>query len=152
MQKNVESVVFSLARPLADALGVELYDVEFVKEGGAYYLRVYIDAEGGVDIDTCEAMSRALDPVLDEADPIEESYYLEVGSVGLDRPLKKEKDFLHFLQTDVEVRLFAPLDGQKEWVGRLTAYHDGEFTIDVGGTPKTFSVKQTALVRPYIEF
>lgn len=153
MKKDVVSTVEALAKPIAEEFGTELYDVEFVKEGGGYYLRIYIDKEGGVDINDCENVSRALDPVLDEADPISEAYYLEVSSVGLDRPLKKEKDFLHFMGQLIEVRTYKAIDGQKEFSGILQSYENGVFTLlETSGNIRTFECKETALVRPGVEF
>ncbi|MBR5782829.1 MAG: ribosome maturation factor RimP [Clostridia bacterium] len=152
MKKDVESVVTEIARPIVEDIGVELYDVEYVKEGGTRYLRIYIDAPDGVDIEQCEAVSRALDPALDKADPIREAYYLEVSSVGLDRHLKKEKDFHYFMGEMIEVRLYKAHEGQKEFVGRLVDFAEGNFTIEAGETQITFSQKEAALIRPYIEF
>lgn len=152
MKKSVESIVSEIALPIVREVGVELYDVEYVKEGGQWYLRIYIDAENGVDIDQCEAVSRLLDPALDKADPIREAYFLEVSSVGLDRQLKKEKDFHYFMGEMIEVRLYKAYEGQKEFVGRLIDFEDGSFTIEKGEDTITFTQKEAALVRPYIEF
>ena len=120
MKKSVAETVSELVLPYAKQLGFELYDVEYVKEGADYFLRIYIDKPGGaVSSDDCERMSRAIDPVLDEYDPVPDSYYLEVSSVGLDRPLKTEKDFLRFMNTMIEVRLYKDQDGVKEFSGEL---------------------------------
>ena len=152
MKKNIEATVSEIAEPIVKEIGVELYDVEYVKEGGTWYLRVYIDAEGGVDIEQCEAVSRALDPALDAADPIKDAYYLEVSSVGLDRPLKKEKDFYYFMGEMIEVKLYKAYEGHKEFVGRLVDFTEGSFTIENDKGSITFTQKEAALVRPYIEF
>ena len=96
MKEGIASKVEALAAPVAEELGYTLFDVEYVKEGPDYFLRLYITSGSGITIDDCEAMSRAVDPLLDEADFIKDRYYLEVSSVGLDRPLKKEKDFRYF--------------------------------------------------------
>ncbi|MBQ6947184.1 MAG: ribosome maturation factor RimP [Clostridia bacterium] len=152
MKKDVESVVSALAEPICKEQGLELYDVEYVKEGGIWYLRIYIDAEDGVDIEQCENISRALDPVLDAADPIKEAYYLEVSSVGLDRHLKKEKDFHYFMGCKIEVKLYRPVDGRKEFVGTLTDFAEGSFTIETEKESITFTQKEAAMVRPYVEF
>lgn len=152
MKKNIEVTVSEIAEPIVKEIGVELYDVEYVKEGGTWYLRIYIDAEGGVDIEQCEAVSRALDPALDAADPIKEAYYLEVSSVGLDRPLKKEKDFHYFMGEMIEVKLYKAYEGQKEFVGRLVDFAEGSFTIENDKGNITFTQKEAALVRPHIEF
>ncbi len=152
MKKNVESIVSEIAEPIVKEVGVELYDVEYVKEGGQWYLRVFIDAEDGVDIEQCEKVSRLLDPALDKADPVREAYYLEVSSVGLDRQLKKEKDFRYFMGEMIEVRLYKAYEGQKEFVGRLIDFENGSFTIEKGEDTVTFTQKEAALVRPHIEF
>ncbi len=152
MRKDVVETVTRIALPICESVGVSLYDVEFVKEGGAYYLRVFIDAEQGVDVEQCEKVSRLLDPALDEADPIEQSYYLEVSSVGLDRPLKTEKDFHHFMGQPVEVRTYEPIDGAKQFTGTLTSYENGVFTLSADGGDRSFNVKETALVRPAVIF
>ena len=152
LKKDIAATVTGLAEPVCKQLGLELYDVEYVKEGGIWYLRVFIDAEEGVDIEQCEAVSRALDPVLDEADPIKDPYYLEVSSVGLDRHLKKEKDFHYFMGCKIEVKLYRALDGRKEFVGTLTDFNEGSFTIETDKESITFTQKEAAMVRPYVEF
>jgi len=152
MKKDIETIVSDIALPIVKEIGVELYDVEYVKEGGTWYLRIFIDAPEGVDIEQCEAVSRALDPALDKADPIREAYYLEVSSVGLDRHLKKEKDFHYFMGEMIEVRLYKAHEGQKEFVGRLIDFAEGCFTIEAGEQTVTFTQKEAALVRPHIEF
>ena len=153
MKRNTADVVSELVAPYAKELGFELYDVEYVKEGADYFLRVFIDKpDGAISSDDCEKMSRAIDPVLDEADPIPDSYYLEVSSVGLDRPLKKQKDFERFNGQQIEVRLFKAEDGVKEFVGTLSGYEDGVFTVDCGEATRTVALKDASLVRPYIDF
>ena len=119
---KVTDLVAQLAQPLAEAAGCSLWDVEYVKEAGTWYLRIYIDKETGVSIDDCEAVSRPLSDALDEADPIEGSYTLEVSSAGADRVLKKPEHFQRFCGEEVEVRLYRPKDGKKDFVGRLTGW------------------------------
>lgn len=152
MKENIATKVEALAAPVAKGLGYELFDVEYVKEGPDYFLRLYITKEDGIAIEDCEAMSRAVDPLLDEADFIKDRYYLEVSSVGLDRPLKKEKDFLYFMGEMIEVKLFQAVNGSDYWVGQLTSYEDGRFTIDAKGTELAFATKDTRLVRPWVDF
>lgn len=142
-----------LCRPTIEALGFELCDVEYQKEYGDWVLTFLIDKEGGVTIDDCEQVSRAIEPLLDEADPIEQEYMLSVSSLGLDRPLKKERDFTRNLQKELQVKLYAPQDGKKEWIGVLTSYDDAGFSITLeDGTAKAFLTKDCALVRPNIKF
>ena len=152
MKKDIALTVTELAEPICQQLGVALYDVEYVKEGGQWYLRIFIDSPEGIDINQCEAVSRMLDPALDKADPIKDAYYLEVSSVGMDRQIKKEKDFHYFMGEMIEVKLYKPFEGQKEFVGRLIDFVDGSFTIEAGEDTITFTQKEAALVRPHIEF
>lgn len=154
MKKSTSEVVTEIVTPFANELGLEIYDVEYVKEGADFYLRIYIDKkDGAVDIDDCENLSRAIDPVLDEKDPIKDSYYLEVSSVGLDRPLKTEKDFLRFMGQKIDVRLFKAKDGIKEFYGILCEYQDGKFTVttDAGNKIET-NIKEASLIRPHLDF
>ena len=149
---KVTDAVAALALPFVEAAGCTLWDVEYVKEAGQWFLRVYIDKEGGVSIDDCEAVSRPLSDRLDEADPIEGSYVFEVSSAGADRVLKKPEHFTHFMGAEVEVRLYRPRDGRKEFVGLLQSYEDGNVALDVGGSPVTFEKKEIAQVRLYPRF
>lgn len=141
--------VTEIARPVVEEEGCSLWSVEYVKEAGTRYLRVYIDKEGGVDIDDCERISRRLDPILDETDLIPESYVFEVGSAGIDRELKRPSDFEAFLGSEVEVRLYQPFNGQKTYIGTLLGYSDGTTEIEVKGKKLTFTKPQTALVKLY---
>ena len=149
---KVTELVAGLAAPIAAEHGCSLWDVEYVREGGEWFLRVYIDKAGGVSINDCEAVSRPLSDALDEADPIEGSYVLEVSSAGADRALKKPEHFQQFLGTEVDVRLYRPLDGRKEYTGVLKEYAGGDVTIELGGEPRTFAKKDVAQVRLHVEF
>jgi len=121
--------------------------VEYVKEAGQWFLRVYIDKAEGISIDDCERVSRALDPKLDEIDVIPGQYTFEVSSAGAERQLKKERDFEQFLGHKVEVKLYRAIDGAKEYVGNLTAYEDGNVTIEVAGETRKFEKNDIAMVR-----
>ena len=149
---KVTELVSALAAPLVEAAGCSLWDVEYVREAGQWFLRVYIDKEGGVSINDCEAVSRPLSDALDEADPIEGSYVLEVSSAGADRPLKKPEHFAAFLGTEVEVRLYRAVDGRKDHVGELSGYENGDVTIETADGPKTFVKKDVAQTRLYVRF
>ena len=149
---KVTDTVARLAAPFVEAAGCSLWDVEYVKEAGEWFLRVYIDKEGGVSIDDCEAVSRPLSDALDEADPIEGSYTFEVSSAGADRVLKRPEHFAQFQGQEVEVKLYRPREGRKDYVGLLTAYADGDVTIQAGGVPMEFAKKDIALVRLYPRF
>jgi len=150
--KKVTELVAGLALPFVEAAGCSLWDVEYVREAGVWFLRVYIDRPGGVSIDHCEAVSRPLSDALDEADPIEGSYTLEVSSAGADRPLKKPEHFLQFMGAEVEVRLYRPREGRKDFHGPLAGYEDGNVTLTVDGVPMTFEKKDVALARLYVTF
>ena len=145
---KIAQKVWELAEPVARAQGLELWDVEYLKEAGQWFLRVYIDKTGGyVGIDDCEAFSRAMDPVLDEADPIEGSYVFEVSSAGAERELKRPGDFERFLGETVEVKLYQAVNGQKSCIGVLRGYDDGAVTVAVGETELRFERAQVAQVR-----
>lgn len=149
---KVTETVAALAAPFVEAAGCSLWDVEYVKEAGEWFLRVYIDKAGGVSIDDCEAVSRPLSDALDECDPIEGGYTFEVSSAGADRTLKKPEHYDQFRGAEVEVKLYRPREGRKDHVGLLQAYSDGNVTLDVGGTPVEFDKKEIALVRLYPRF
>ena len=154
MAKNasVAETVRSLAEPIAEELGVWIWDVEFVKEGARRVLRITIDSEEGVNIEDCEKLHRAIDPVLDEADPIEEQYYLEVSSPGLERELKNEDHIYACEGWDVEVRLYAPMDGSKIYRGVLLPLGEGgEIRIDRDGTVMEFAAASVAKLMTYFE-
>ncbi len=149
---KVTQIVEELARPVAEAHGCSLWDVEYVREGADYILRVSIDKEGGVDISDCEAISRALDPILDERDPIPGSYQFEVCSAGLERALKRPEDFTRFLGSPVTVKLYRPYNGMKEIPAVLRGYDEGRVTVEAGKETVTFEKSQVALVRLRVEF
>ena len=149
---KVTDAVAQLALPFVQAAGCSLWDVEYVKEAGSWFLRVYIDKEGGVSINDCEEVSRPLSDALDEVDPIEGSYVLEVSSAGADRVLKKPEHFQQFLGAEVEVRLYRPRQGKKDFVGDLAAWEDGNVTLTVAGQTVAFEKKEVAQVRLYPRF
>ena len=149
---KVTELVASLAKPVVEEKGCQLWDVEYVREGSDYFLRVYIDKDGGVDIDDCEAISRALDPILDEKDPIPGSYHFEVCSAGLERALKRPEDFQRFLGSPITVKLYRPYNGLKEIPCTLTGYEDGKITVLSGKETITFEKSQVALVRLRVVF
>ena len=149
---KVTEQVAQFAEPVVQAHGCTLWDVEYVREGGERFLRLYIDKDGGVDISDCEAISRAVDPILDEKDPVPDSYNFEVCSAGLERQLKRPSDFAQFMGSSVSVKLFRPVNGAKEFVGTLTGYEDGVVTIEAAGATHTFQKNEVAQVRLYVEF
>ena len=128
MNKIVE-LVTEIAKPIVEAQGCELWDVEYVSEGGQWFLRIYIDKADGVSIEDCEAVSRAVDPILDEKDPIPGSYHFEVCSAGLERVLKRPSDFQKYLGSPITVKLYRPRNGMKEIPCVLRAYEDGRLTV-----------------------
>ena len=145
---KVTDVVAALAQPIVERAGCSLWDVEYVKEAGEWFLRVYIDREGGVDIDCCEAVSRPLSDALDQANPIQGSYTFEVSSAGLDRALKKPSHFAQCLGRQVDVKLYRPVGGRKEVSGVLTGCDDGAVELD----GHRFDKKDVAQVRLHVEF
>ena len=150
---KITETVRQFAEPVVQAHGCSLWDVEYVREAGTWYLRVFLDADDGVSIDQCEAVSRPLSDALDEADPIQGSYVLEVGSAGADRALKKPEHFAHCMGQEVDVKLYRPREGSKTFTGVLTGYEAGAVTIALpGGEEMTFDKKETALVRLHLTF
>ncbi len=149
---KTEQQVFDLALPIVESSGLSVWDVEYKKEGSDYYLRVFVDKEGGVAIDDCEAISRVLSDKLDELDLIKEAYMLEVCSAGLDRQLKRESDFLAFLGSEVDVKLYAAVDGKKEFCATLLAYADGTVTLSLDGKKIEIPLDKVASVRLAVIF
>ena len=144
--------VTQFAQPIVEEHGCTLWDVEYVREGSEYFLRLYIDKDGGVDINDCEAISRAIDPILDEKDPIAESYHFEVCSAGLERALKRPSDFERFMGSPIMVKLYRPRNGLKEIPGFLRGYEDGRVSVEAGKETITFEKSELALVRLRVEF
>jgi ribosome maturation factor RimP len=150
---KVTDIVAEFARPIVEAHGCQLWDVEYVREGSERFLRLYLDKpDGTVDINDCEAISRAVDPILDEKDPIPESYHFEVCSAGLERALKRPGDFERFMGSTVTVKLYRPRNGLKEIPGILRGYEDGKVTVEAGKETITFEKSEVALVRLRVEF
>lgn len=147
---KITDKVTELARPVVEEEGCTLWDVEYVREAGSWYLRVFIDKEGGVDIMDCERISRRLDPILDEADPIADSYTFEVGSAGIERELKRPSDFEQFMGSEIELRLYQPVDGSKVFVGKLAGYENGDVSVEVGNNTLRFMKSQVALVKLHV--
>lgn len=151
-REEYEKYAEELLAPIVEGCGFELVDVEYVKEAGNWYLRGYIDKPGGITVNDCEAVSRTFSDRLDEKDLIEDSYIMEISSPGLDRPLKKEKDFARSMGKLVEVRAYRPIEKQKEFCGVLTAYDSNSVTIQEDEEVRTFDRKDIALIRLAIEF
>lgn len=152
-REDIEKRTEKLILPIVEEQGFELVDVEYVKEGGTMYLRAYIDKPGGIAVNDCETVSRALSDLLDKEDYIADSYILEVSSPGLGRPLKKEKDFKRSVGKAVEIRLYRAVDRKKEFEGILTAYDDQSVTIEQeDGTEASFERAAIALIRLAFDF
>ena len=149
---KVTELVTSFAQPIVESFGCTLWDVEYVREGSERFLRLYIDKDGGVDIDDCEKIHRAVDPVLDEKDPIPESYHFEVCSAGLERALKRPGDFARFMNSPITVKLYRPRNGLKEIPAILRGYEDGRITVEAGKETLTLEKSEVALVRLRVEF
>lgn len=142
----------ALLQPITERYGVEIYDVEYVKEGSDWYLRAYIDKEEGVNIGDCENVSRALSDALDEADYIDDAYILEVSSPGLGRTLKKDKHLQKSIGEEVEIKLYKPVDKCKEFAGILKEFDANTITIETEEEDKTFDRKEIALIRLALDF
>ncbi|MDO4339864.1 MAG: ribosome maturation factor RimP [Eubacteriales bacterium] len=151
-REEYEQKAEALLTPIVNAHGFELVDVEYVKEAGNWYLRGYIDKPGGITVNDCEAVSRTFSDRLDEEDFIEDSYIMEISSPGLDRPLKKEKDYARSMGKLVEIRTYRPIEKRKEFCGVLTAYDSNSVTIEEEGAAHTFEKKEIALIRLAIDF
>ena len=152
-KENYEQRAEALLLPIVESHRFELVDVEYVKEGSNWYLRAYIDKEGGITVDDCEVVSRAFGELLDEEDFIEDSYILEVSSPGLGRPLKKEKDYVRSLGKKLEIRTFRTINKQKEFYGILKAYDEHCVTIELeDGASMTFQKTDLALIRLAFDF
>ena len=151
--KNYEQQTEQLLLPILEKYQFELVDVEYVKEGSSWYLRAYIDKEGGVTVNDCEAVAREMNEILDREDYIQESYIFEVSSPGLLRPLKKEKDFQRNIGKEIEIRTYRPVRHEKEFIGILQAYDADSVTItDEDKEEMTFQKSDIALIRQYVRF
>ena len=150
--KNIAGTVKALIAPVAEELGYLLWDVEYVKEGARMILRVTIDSEEGITIDDCEKMHRTIDPILDEADPIESAYYLEVSSPGIERDLKTDEHLAHCAGERVELRLYAPVDGAKSFVGRLGGFTEDSVMLVTEKEERVFARSAVSKIRTIFEF
>lgn len=150
--RTYETKTEEILLPIVKDCGVEIYDVEYVKEGNDWYLRTYIDKAGGVDINDCEKVNRALSEKMDELDFIEEAYILEVSSPGLGRTLKKDKHFIKSVGEEVEVKLYKPLDNKKQFIGILKSYQNGNIIIETENKEIEFQKTDIANVRLTFDF
>lgn len=153
VKEQYEQKAEMMAQPVIDQFGFELVDVEYVKEAGTWYLRFYIDKEGGITVDDCEAVSRIFSEKLDELDFIDDAYIMEVSSPGLGRPLKKEKDYVRSMGKEIEIRTYRPIEKQKEFFGVLTAYDESSVTITTEDqVEQRFEKADIALIRLAFDF
>ena len=152
-RETYETRTEELITPILDRMNFELVDVEYVKEGGTWYLRAYIDKEGGITVNDCEAVAREMNEILDREDFVDDSYVFEVSSPGLDRPLKKEKDYIRSMGKEVEIRTYRAINREKEFYGILSAYDENTVTIKTeDGTEMTFEKSDIALIRLAFDF
>ena len=151
-REDYEAKTEELLLPIAGKHGVDIYDVEYVKEGGSYYLRAYIDKPDGVNIIDCENVSRELSDALDEKDFIPDAYILEVSSPGLGRTLKKDKHLAKSIGEEVEIKLYKPVDKCREFSGVLESFDQDNIIIMDGGTPKSFKRSEIAVIRLALDF
>ena len=152
MSTHIKSIVEELVRPFLDENGFELVDIEYVKEGGNWFLRVYVDKEGGIDIDDCGRISEYLSARLDEKDPIEAAYFLEVSSPGAERPLKKAQDFLKAVGNYVFLTTYEPIDGLKEFEGTLASFDEETVVVEIGKKKHSIPYTKVASARLAIQF
>lgn len=151
-KRKVEDIVYDLAKPIIDRNNFELVEIEYKKEGPDWYLRVYIDKEGGITIDDCQSVSEELSDLLDDEDPIEQSYIFEVSSPGVDRPIKTDRDYEKNDGKPIEIKLFSPLDGKKVFEGILKGHTADEVEIESDGKVLHIGRSSIALIRPLIKF
>ena len=152
-RETYETRTEELITPILDCMNFELVDVEYVKEGGTWYLRAYIDKEGGITVNDCEAVAREMNEILDKEDFVEDSYVFEVSSPGLGRPLKKEKDYVRSMGKEVEIRTYRAINREKEFYGILSAYDENTVTIKTEDeTEMTFEKSDIALIRLAFDF
>lgn len=151
---KVTETVKALAEPVIEGLqaGIELIEVEYIKEGADWYLRLYIDKAGGVTLDDCQLVSEALNDLLDEADPIKGKYIFEVSSPGIDRPLKTDRDFVRYQGEEIEIHLYAPVENHKIFTGTLIGRENGEILLNQNGTERRFAEKDVSLVKRTIHW
>ena len=152
-RKNVVEIVTDIALPIVEGFGFELVDVEFVKEGSNRFLRIFIDKPGGITIDDCQAVSEKVSDRIDEADPIAQSYFLEVSSPGLDRPLKKDRDFERYKGEAMELKVYKPINGKRDFEGILEGLYDGRiFITNDNGNRLGFDRDSVAVIRRAVKF
>lgn len=152
-RETYETRTEELITPILDRMNFELVDVEYVKEGGTWYLRAYIDKEGGITVNDCEAVAREMNEILDREDFVEDSYVFEVSSPGLGRPLKKEKDYIRSMGKELEIRTYRAINREKEFYGILKAYDEKTVTIEMeDGQTMTFEKADIALIRLAFDF
>jgi len=151
-RQKVEDTVREMVEPVVASLDMEAVDVEYVKEGGAWFIRVFIDKPGGITHDDCQAVSERLSELLDEKDPVPHAYILEVSSPGIERPLKRPEDFVRFKGHKVRASTFSPVNGSKEFIGLLEGLEDGKISIDIHGKQVSLPVEAVARVRLEAEF
>lgn len=152
LANKTELLALEIGDKIAENLGVTVVDAQFKKEEGKQILRIFIDKTGGVGIDDCEAFSRAFSDEIDKDDPIETEYMLEVSSPGVERKLKTEREFKHYLGREVDVKLFKAIDGKKEFTAILKSYENEQLSFDCGGAPFTINIKDAAYVKLHFEF
>ena len=149
---KTELSAIEITKPIAEANDAFVYDAEFVKEGGLYFLRIYVDKDGGIDLDTCEAISRAVSDKLDEADIISQNYYLEVSSPGIERKLKTKEHFDRYIGEKIDIGLYKAVKGSKQLTVTLLAFDDGVITVEAEGEEVQINQKETTSVRLHFDF
>lgn len=149
---KTESIAIELTKPIAEKCGCYVYDVEFVREGGIYFLRVFVDKDGGISIDECEEISRALSKELDTADPIKQNYYLEVSSPGIERKLKNKEHFEKYIGKKVDIGLYKAINGSKQITAELVGFDDGVIKVKLEDDVLEVTQKETTVVKLHFDF
>lgn len=152
LSKKIENLIESIVKDPIESNGFELADIEFKKEGDDFVLTIFIHKETGVSIDDCETISRLIEPMIDEKDPISDQYFLSVSSVGLDRALKKASDYKRNIGKELVLRLYAPLNGKKEYIGTLACFDEEKCTLNCNGSDISINFAAIASAKPYIDF
>jgi len=149
---NLESNIAQIINPKLVELGIELVDINYTREGGHWYLRVFIDKPEGIGLEDCQLVSENIDPLLDEHDPIPHAYSLEVSSPGLDRPLKKPSDYVKFTGKKIKLITFAPVENQRKFKGKIIGFDNNLITLDIDGASVVLPLEQVASARLLPEF
>lgn len=152
-KKKIEEIIYDIVKPITDLNSFELVEVEFIKEGASWYLRIYIDKPEGISLDDCQIVSQSISAILDKDDPIDKAYFLEVSSPGLERPLKTQRDFDKYKGEDIELKFFKPVNGKKILVGKLSGFENDKVSIsDEKGNISEYERSSISQIKRFLKF